>query len=116
MLRRQNLRAFGLDFAVANPHLVHAVHQLRDQIEIETGAAERRDLTLGRKDHARVFKRVVKIVAGHERCKLWCPLLFSKDTERQQATEGNNCVVCDKQAAAIYFLACGCSSPVFSWY
>ena len=83
MLRCQNLRSFRLDFSVANPDLVHAVHQLRDQIEIETGAAKRRDLTLGREDHVRIFERVVKIVAGHERCKLWCPLLFSKDTERQ---------------------------------
>src|SRR5262245_40042296 len=67
MLRRQNLWAFGLDFSVSDPHLVHAVHQLRDQIKIETGAAERGDLTLRRKNHARIFKRVVKIVAGHDR-------------------------------------------------
>ena len=83
MLRRQNLRAFRVHFPVANPHLVRAVHQLRDQIEIETGAAERRDLMLRRKDHARIFERVVKIVAGHEGRKLRCPLLFSKDTDRQ---------------------------------
>jgi hypothetical protein len=38
---------------------------------------------LRRKDHARIFKRVVKIVAGHDRRKLWCLLLFSKDTNRQ---------------------------------
>src|SRR4029453_612516 len=80
MVWRQNLRAFRLDFAIPNPHLVHVVHQLGDQIKIETGAAERRDLALGRKDHARVFKRVVKIVAGHDERKLWCPLLFSKST------------------------------------
>src|SRR6267143_721482 len=78
MLRCQNLRAFSLDFSVANPHLVDAVHQLRDQIEIETGAAERRDLTLGRKDHASIFKRVIKIIAGHDGCKLRRPLHFSK--------------------------------------
>jgi len=66
MLRRQNLRAFRLDFPVANPHLVHAIHQLRDQIEIETGAAERRDLMLRRQNDVRIFKRIVKIVAGHE--------------------------------------------------
>jgi hypothetical protein len=38
---------------------------------------------LGRNDHARVFNRVVKIVAGHEGRKLWCPLFFSKDTDKQ---------------------------------
>ena len=83
MLRRQNLRPFRVDFPVANPHLVHAVHQLRDQIKIETGATERRDLTLRRKNHVRIFKRVVKIVTGHEGCKLRCPLFFSKDTDRR---------------------------------
>jgi hypothetical protein len=31
----------------------------------------------------RIFERVIKIVAGHEGYNLWCPLLFSKDTERQ---------------------------------
>jgi hypothetical protein len=40
-------------------------------------------LTLRRKNHARVFKRIVKIVAGHHRRKLRCPLLFSKDTDTQ---------------------------------
>src|SRR6266496_6140376 len=111
MLWCQNLRAFRLDLAVANPHLVHVVHQLRDQIEIETGAAERRDLTLRRKDHARIFKRVIKIVAGHDGCRLSCPLLFSKDTGEQYAMRKDS-VVCDKQAAATYFFACGCSLPV----
>src|SRR5262249_42361514 len=83
MLRRQNLRAFRLNFPVPNPYLVYAVHQLRDQIEIEAGAAESRDVTLRRQNHARIFKRVVEIVAGHDGRKLWCPLLFSKDTDRQ---------------------------------
>jgi hypothetical protein len=31
----------------------------------------------------RIFKRVVKIVAGHEGCKLRCPLFFSKGTDRR---------------------------------
>src|SRR4029453_3579684 len=105
MLRRQNLRAFRLDFSIPNPHLVHAVHQLGDQIEIETGAAERRDLALGRNNHARIFKRVVKIVAGHDGRKLWCPLLFSKSTEGICDGESVLCRL-RKQAAALLFRLC----------
>lgn len=66
MLRRQNLRTFRVDFSVPNPHLIHAVHQFRDQIKIETRAAECGDLTLRRKDHVRIFERVLKIVAVHD--------------------------------------------------
>src|SRR5438045_8840362 len=82
MLRRHNLRAFRLDFPIANPHLIHAVHQLRDQIKIETGAAEGRNLTLWRKNNARVFKRVIKIVASHDRRNLPSASRYSKKSIR----------------------------------
>ena len=82
MLRCQNLRAFRMDFPVADPHVIHTVHQLRDQIKIETGAAERRDLMLGRNDHARVFNRVVEIVPGHGRSNLMRARSISKEALR----------------------------------
>src|SRR6266404_4915890 len=65
MLGRKNLRTLGVDFSVANPDLIDPVHQLRDQIKIETGAAKSRDLSLGSDDHTRVFNRVIEVVPGH---------------------------------------------------
>ena len=65
MLGRENLRAFGVDFPVANPDLIDPIHQLRDQIKIETGAAESRDLSLRSNDYMRVFNRVIEVVPGH---------------------------------------------------
>src|SRR5439155_21955624 len=65
MHRRKNLRAIGVDYSVPNPNLIDPVHQLRDQIKIETRAAESRNLPLGRDNHMRVFNRVIEIVPGH---------------------------------------------------
>src|SRR5580704_14824597 len=65
MLGSENLRAFGVDFPVANPDLIDSIHQLRDQIKIETGAAKSRDLSLRSDNHMRVFNRVIEVVPGH---------------------------------------------------
>src|SRR6266404_8669324 len=65
MLGRENLRTFRVDFPVANPDLIDPIHQLRDQIKIETGAAKSRDLSLRSDDHMRVFNRVIEVVPGH---------------------------------------------------
>src|SRR4029077_7454049 len=120
MLRRQNLWAFCLDLPVANPHVVHAVHQLRDQIKIETGAAERRDLTLRCKNHARILKRVIKIVAGHDRWNLPCASRYSKNIQpvNDETRMTNNelqgvCVRRLRRTSPGYLLfACGCSPPI----
>jgi hypothetical protein len=40
-------------------------------------------LTLRRQNHARIFKCVLKIVSGNHGGKLWCPLIFSKDTDEE---------------------------------
>src|SRR5262245_11221711 len=112
MFRCQDLRTFGLDFAVANSHLVHAVHQLRDQIEIETRTAEGRDLALRRHDHSSIFKRVVEIVAGHDNGKLWCPMLFSKHAGKTIRTHTTEILSSAKANWATYFFACCCSPAV----
>src|SRR5206468_7396833 len=65
MLGRENLRTFRVDFPVANPDLIDPIHQLRDQIKIETGAAKSRDLSLRSNDYMRVFNRVIEVVLGH---------------------------------------------------
>ena len=61
----QNLRTIGVDFSIANADLVHPVHQFGDEVKIETGAPKRRDLSLGRENHLRVFNCVIEIVPGH---------------------------------------------------
>src|SRR5262245_9032195 len=65
MFRRKYLRALRVDFSIANPDLIDPIHQLRDEIKVETGAAERGDLSLGSNNHMRVFNRVVEIISGH---------------------------------------------------
>ena len=60
MFGRENLRTFGVNLSVAHPDLIDLVHQLGDEIEIEAGAAEGRDLLLGRENHLRVLDRVVE--------------------------------------------------------
>src|SRR5213594_1980037 len=65
MLGRENLRTFRVDFPVANPDLIDPIHQLRDQIKIETRAAKSRDLSLRSDDHMRVFDCVIEVVPGH---------------------------------------------------
>src|SRR5438067_12685124 len=66
MFRRKNLRALGVDFSVANADLIDPVHQLRDQIKIETGAAECRNVLLRRDNDVRIFNCVVEVVTGHD--------------------------------------------------
>src|SRR5213079_3303686 len=70
------------DYAIENTHVIVAperqiatfgstsfdfylIHQLRDQIKIETGAAKSRDLSLRSNDYMRVFNRVIEVVLGH---------------------------------------------------
>src|ERR1700730_5585424 len=65
MLGSENLWTFGVDFAVANSDLIDSIHQLRDQIKIETGAAKSGYLSLRSDDHMRVFNRVIEVVPGH---------------------------------------------------
>src|ERR1051325_3500890 len=82
MFRCQNLWPLGFYFAVPNPHLVHAIHQLRDQIEVETSASESRNLMLRRQNHTRIFKRIIEIVAGHEGGRLRSPVAIFKTPAR----------------------------------
>jgi hypothetical protein len=65
MFGRENLRTFCVDFSVTNADLIDAVHQLGDQIKIETGVAESRDLSFRRDDYMRVFNCVIEVVSGH---------------------------------------------------
>ena len=65
MLRRENLRTFCVDFSVTDADLIDPVHQLGDQIKIETGVAKSRDLSLRSDNHMRVFNRVIEVVSGH---------------------------------------------------
>src|SRR5262245_34812512 len=65
MLRRQNLRTFRVNFPVTNSDLIDPVHQLRDEIKIETGGPERCDLSLRSDNDMRVFNRVIEVVPGH---------------------------------------------------
>jgi hypothetical protein len=55
-----------VNFSIANPYLINSIHQLRDEIKIEAGAAEGGDLPLGSNYHMRVFNRVVEIISGHD--------------------------------------------------
>ncbi len=71
MFRRENLRTFGFDPPVAHPDLIDAVHQLRDQIKIETGAAERGDLSLRSENDPRVLNCVLEIVFRHQSRFVW---------------------------------------------
>ena len=45
-----------------NPHFVHLVHQLADEVEPKAGVAESRDLALRREDHLGVLDRVLEII------------------------------------------------------
>ena len=65
MFRRKDLRALRVNLSIANPDLIDSIHQLRDEIKIEAGAPEGRDLSLGSNDHTGVFDGVIKIVPGH---------------------------------------------------
>ena len=65
MFRRKDLRALRVNLSIANPDLIDPIHQLRDEIKIEAGAAKGRDLLLGSNDHTSVFDGVIKIVPGH---------------------------------------------------
>ena len=65
MFGRQNLGTIGMNFSIAHPDFVDAIHQLRDQIKTKAGRAEGGDLLLGREDHLRVFDRVLEIVFLH---------------------------------------------------
>ena len=67
MLGRQNLRPLGVNPSIAHADFVHLIHQLRDEIEAEAGAAEAGDLVFGREDHPRVLDRVLEIVFSHLR-------------------------------------------------
>jgi hypothetical protein len=55
-----------VNFSIANPDLIDAIHQLRDEIKIEARATERRDLSLGGNNHMRIFNGVIEIVPGHD--------------------------------------------------
>src|ERR1043165_5402717 len=66
MFRRKNLRALRVDFSVTNADVIDPVHQLRDQIKIETGAAESRYLLLRHDYDVRIFDRVIEVVGGHD--------------------------------------------------
>src|SRR5215216_6643451 len=65
MLRRENVRPLGMNFSVANSDLICAIHQLRDEIKIEAGAAKRRYLSLRSNDYMRIFDSVVEVVFRH---------------------------------------------------
>src|SRR3954469_19784147 len=71
MIRSQNLRPFSVDGAVTNPDLVHSVHQLGNEIERETGAAESLNSSFGRDDYLCVLDRVLEIIRFH-RSKIEC--------------------------------------------
>ena len=62
MFGRQDLRSLGVNLSIANPNLIDAIHQLGDEIKIETGAAKGRNLSFGRDNHLRVFNCVIEIV------------------------------------------------------
>src|SRR5437667_10993300 len=70
MFRCKDLRALRVNFSIANPDLIDAIHLLRDEIKIETSAAEGRDLLLGSNNHMRVFNGVVEIVPRHDETNL----------------------------------------------
>src|SRR6266478_1155193 len=78
----ENLRAFGVNFSVANPDSIDPVHQLRDQIKIETGVAEGRDFLLGRDNYVRIFNCVIEVVPGHGRSNLMRVRSISKEALR----------------------------------
>ena len=65
ILRSHYLRTFGVDFAVAHPDLVDAIHQLGDQIKMEPGAAKGLNPALRRQDHLRVFEGILEAVGVH---------------------------------------------------
>jgi hypothetical protein len=65
MFRCKDLRALRVNFSIANPDLIDSIHQLRDEIKIETSAAEGRNLSLRSNNHMRVFNGVIEIVPGH---------------------------------------------------
>src|SRR5438128_9437847 len=70
MPRSKNLRAFRVQPAIANAHLVDPVHQFGNEKKAEAGIAERLDATLRRYDDFRIFYGVLEIVfAEHEPAK-----------------------------------------------
>ena len=91
MFRRKNLGPLGMNFSVANPDSIDPVHQLRDQIKIETGVAEGRDFLLGRDNYVRIFNCVIEVVPGHGRSNLMrVPLYFKRDPPALQRAQGND--------------------------
>jgi hypothetical protein len=82
MVRSKDLRALGVDSSIAHAHFVHLIHQLADEIETETGVAERRDSTFGREDYLGVLDRVLKVVfAPHD----WRSIAHFNDSSRLPA-------------------------------
>src|SRR5205823_13284573 len=70
MFRCNNLWSLCVNFPIANPDLIDSVHQLRDKIKIEAGAAEGRDLLLGSNNYMRIFNGVIEIVPRHDETNL----------------------------------------------
>ena len=65
MFRCEDLRALCVNFSIANPDLIDAIHQLRDEIKIEARATESCNLLFRSNNHVRVFNGVIEIVPGH---------------------------------------------------
>jgi len=63
----EDLRALCVNFSIANPDLIDAIHQLRDKIKIEARDTESRYVLLRSNNHVRVFNSVIEIVPGHGR-------------------------------------------------
>src|SRR5207248_7282650 len=59
-----------MDFAVADADLIDSIHQLGNQIKLETGVPERRNVALRRNDHLCIFDGVIEIVSGHCRKRI----------------------------------------------
>src|ERR1700724_1690851 len=70
MVRRQDLRALGINSPIANPHLVDAIHQFGDEVELKAGAAEGRDAAFGRENYLRILDCEIKVILSHVRKKI----------------------------------------------
>src|SRR5260370_28663371 len=102
MLGSENLRTFRVDLPAANPDLIDPIHQLRDQIKIETGAAKGRDLSLRSDDDMRVFNCVIEVVPGHcHRTKL-----ALRHWEFKGESEVTGCVAGRTTLRSRLFLSC----------
>src|SRR3954462_7988106 len=65
MVGRENLRSFGVNLPIADADLIHPVHQLRNEIKSEAGAAKGLDATFRCDDHLGVFDGVIEVVSFH---------------------------------------------------